>query len=85
MLQVISHISWESNWALRIAFADGASGVLELEPIVRTGGVFTPLNDPAFRKRVKIGGGGRFLEWPGEIELCADAIREQLIAESRLA
>jgi hypothetical protein len=37
-------------------------------------GVFAPLADPAFFIRVRIGGSDRSLEWPGELDFCADAL-----------
>jgi len=37
-------------------------------------GVFAAFNDPAFFAQVKIGEGGRSLEWPGELDFCADAL-----------
>ena len=37
-------------------------------------GVFAPLADPAFFARVAVGRRGRSLEWPGELDFCADAL-----------
>jgi Protein of unknown function (DUF2442) len=37
-------------------------------------GIFAPLADPAFFAQVRIGEGGRSLEWPGELDFCADAL-----------
>jgi len=37
-------------------------------------GVFVRLGDPAFFSRVSIGERGRSLEWPGELDFCADAL-----------
>lgn len=37
-------------------------------------GVFAAFADPAFFVRVSVGERGRSLEWPGEIDLCADAL-----------
>lgn len=36
--------------------------------------VFTALADPAIFVQVRIGERGRSLEWPGEIDFCADAL-----------
>lgn len=37
-------------------------------------GVFTALADPAVFAKVSVGEGGRSLEWPGEIDFCADSL-----------
>lgn len=37
-------------------------------------GVFAAFNDPAFFAQVKVGERGRSLEWPGELDFCADAL-----------
>jgi hypothetical protein len=37
-------------------------------------GVFAALTDPKAFARVQVGERGRSLEWPGEIDFCADAL-----------
>jgi hypothetical protein len=37
-------------------------------------GVFAALENPAVFTRVTVGERGRSLEWPGEIDFCADAL-----------
>src|ERR1035437_1566638 len=37
-------------------------------------GVFAAFADPAFFVQVSVGERGRSLEWPGEIDFCADAL-----------
>jgi hypothetical protein len=37
-------------------------------------GVFTAFSDPSFFSQVRVGEGGRSLEWPGELDFCADAL-----------
>src|ERR1700678_3104482 len=37
-------------------------------------GVFAALTDPAVFAQVRVGERGRSLEWPGEIDFCADAL-----------
>ncbi|MFI4948925.1 MAG: DUF2442 domain-containing protein [Alphaproteobacteria bacterium] len=37
-------------------------------------GVFASLSDPEFFSQVKVGERGRSLEWPGELDFCADAL-----------
>ncbi|HZK91801.1 MAG TPA: DUF2442 domain-containing protein [Stellaceae bacterium] len=37
-------------------------------------GVFAAFADPAFFAQARVGEHGRSLEWPNEIDLCADAL-----------
>jgi len=70
----IESVNITSGPSLEIAFEDGTSGTFDLRPLIDAGGVFAALRDPATVARVRMGDGGRFVEWPGEIDLCADAI-----------
>jgi hypothetical protein len=81
-MQKIVNVRIEPGYQLHLSFDDGASGTLDLRDWIEGGGVFEQLRDPAAFARVHIGGGGRFLEWPNEIDVCADALRERLDAIS---
>lgn len=74
-LQEICGAASERDGCIRIAFADGYTGVVDLNPLIRKGGIFARLADPELFRRVEIGLGGRYLQWPGGIDLCADALR----------
>ncbi|CAN5329820.1 hypothetical protein BH20GEM2_BH20GEM2_14200 [soil metagenome] len=74
-LQRISEAVCDRDRRIRITFADGYIGVVDLDPLIQKGGVFVALSAPEVRRRVEIGPGGRFLEWPGDIDLCADSLR----------
>jgi hypothetical protein len=74
MLQIIRRVEVEGGFTLRLTFADGTAGLIRLADAVRQGGVFAKLADPAIFAQVTIGDRGRSLEWPGEIDLCADAL-----------
>jgi hypothetical protein len=58
---------------LKLRFDDGVEGVVNLSTEVGKG-VFAAWQDPQHFASVKIQHGGRSLEWPGEIDLCADAL-----------
>jgi len=59
---------------LRLTYADEGAVLVDFAPIIARGGVFAQLADPRFFAQVGIGEGGRFVEWPGEIDFCADAL-----------
>ena len=58
---------------LKLRFDDGVEGVVNLAGEVGKG-MFAAWKDPKHFASVKIQHGGRSLEWPGEIDLCADAL-----------
>ena len=59
------------NFKLRVVYADGVSGMVDLSDSVGRG-VFAPLRDEAFFKTVHVGDHGQ-IAWSDEIEICPDA------------
>ena len=74
MLHVIQNVVPMARSTLALTYAGGESVLVDLGPLIRKGGVFSTLADPEFFARVRVGQGGRYLEWPGDIDLCADAL-----------
>lgn len=58
---------------LQLRFDDGVEGVVDLSAEVGHG-VFAAWRDVTHFSSVRLVLGGRALEWPGEIDLCADAL-----------
>ena len=58
---------------LKLRFDDGVEGVVDLSAELGKG-VFTAWRDPKHFASVKVVHNGRALEWPGEVDLCADAL-----------
>jgi len=56
-----------------LTWANGATTVSSFQHLVGKG-VFTAFADPAFFAQARVGEGGRSLEWPGELDFCADAL-----------
>ena len=61
----------QSGFRIRIAYSDGAEGVIDLSADVGRG-VFAPLADEAFFQTVHIGRYGQ-IAWSEDIEICPDA------------
>jgi hypothetical protein len=63
---------------LRVVFADGVSGIVDLSRLVRSpeAGVFAALADAALFSRVKVDYGA--VTWPGEIDLAPDAMHDAI-------
>jgi hypothetical protein len=74
MLHRVVGVSVEGPTRLRVVFADEGAQVLDLSDLLEVGGAFAAWRDPAFFALVRVAAGGRSLEWPGGLELCADAL-----------
>ena len=61
----------EGARSLRVAFADGKSGLVTFLESHLTG-VFAPLRDASFCEQVRVRDG--FVTWPGDIDLAPDAM-----------
>jgi len=61
------------NGSVTLTWANGATTENSFRHLIGKG-IFAPLADPAFFAQVRIGEGGRSLEWPGELDFCADAL-----------
>jgi hypothetical protein len=56
-----------------LTWASGAKTVSGFVHLIGKG-VFRALADPTFFARVRVGENGRSLEWPGDLDFCADAL-----------
>jgi hypothetical protein len=59
------------GYKLEISYSDGVCGIINLSESVGRG-VFAPLKDEAFFRKVHIGDYGQ-IAWSDEIEICSDA------------
>lgn len=66
----------EPGFRLRIVFDDGQVRRVGFREIIERGGVFERLRDAEFFAQARIGDQGRSVVWPGEIDFCADALRQ---------
>jgi hypothetical protein len=70
----ISKVQLLDGYRLRLLYTDGGVVEKDFAPVIAVGNAFTALADPEFFAQAKIGIGGRSLEWPGELDFCADAL-----------
>jgi hypothetical protein len=77
MLHEIRHATPHAAAHLRLTYADGSTVDIDFTSLIQQGGVYAPLADPAFFAQVRIGAGGRFIEWPNGLDFCADALWRQ--------
>ncbi len=59
---------------VEITFDGEAPAEVDFSQVVRSGGVFAPMADPAVFAQVALADGGRAICWPGDIDFCADAL-----------
>lgn len=81
-LQRIISLAHGPDCRLRLTYADGFAGVVDLASVAKRGGVFARLQDAEYFRQVRIGEDGRPIEWPGELDMCADALRMQAEREA---
>ena len=65
-----------SGFRIRVAYPDGTEGVIDLSADVGRG-VFAPLADEAFFRKVHIGRFGQ-IAWSEDIEICPDAAYQEI-------
>jgi hypothetical protein len=70
----ITEIEPLDNARLRLRYSTGEEIRYDVRPLINQGGIWSALGDPDFFRKVALGEGGRFITWPGELDLCADAI-----------
>lgn len=76
-MNIITGIKPLLDFNLELTYKDGEKIVIDFKPVIAQEGVFAQLSDPQFFRQVKIGEQGRYIEWPGGIDFCADALRSQ--------
>lgn len=74
VLRKIRAVQAGAGFRLRITYDDGQTITVDFSPVIRQGGVFAPLADPAFFACAAVDPRGRAVSWPGEIDFCADAL-----------
>jgi len=75
MLYVIQSAIPQPKYTLQLIYSDGVAKLVDFKPIIAEGGVFAPLSDKQVFAKVAIGSRGRFIERPGNIDFCAEALR----------
>jgi hypothetical protein len=58
---------------LALKYSDGTTGTVDISNELAAGGVFEPLREAMAFAEARLGEFGQ-VEWPGGVELCADAL-----------
>jgi len=78
MLRRIRQVRCGEPYRLELVFEGGETGEVDLSSLIAAGGVWARLSNRSEFGKVRVGPGGRFIEWPGELDLCADALWQQV-------
>jgi hypothetical protein len=77
---IVAAVPDPNTHTVAITWANGETTVNSFSRLIGKG-VFAALQDSVFFAKVQIGERGRSLEWPNEIDLCADALWFQVHPE----
>jgi hypothetical protein len=70
---IVAAVPDTKTYSVAINWANGETTVSRFGQLMGRG-VFAAFLDPAVFAQVRVGDRGRSLEWPGEIDFCADAL-----------
>jgi len=76
MLYEITNALAHPNHTVTITWSDGSKAVVNFEPYIAKGGLFTALNDSDyFVREMSVLPNGIGLAWPNEVDFSADGLR----------
>jgi len=70
---ITSAVADPNSHTVTVTWANGETTANSFRHLIGNG-VFAALADPAIFSQVHVGERGRSLEWPGELDFCADAL-----------
>ncbi|MFI5338127.1 MAG: DUF2442 domain-containing protein [Opitutales bacterium] len=70
---IVAVVPDPKSYTVAVTWANGETTVNSFAHLVDKG-VFAAFSDPALFAQARVGERGRSLEWPGEIDFCADAL-----------
>ena len=70
----IKTVTPNDDYTLFLTFTNGKKGVFDVKPYLKSGSMFTPLNDLSLFKSVKVGRISGTIEWANEADLCPDCV-----------
>ena len=75
MFPRITRVRYVQGYELELTFADGKQARLDFKDrVLGRGGVFVPLEDTDFFKRVRVDPEIGTLVWPNEVDFCPDVL-----------
>jgi len=85
LCETVTGVRVIGSYRLELTFADGVRGEVDLsERIVGRGGIFKPLEDPAFFRQVRVNDELGTIVWPNDVDFCPDLLYRWATGESVL-
>ena len=83
MLPHVAAVRYLQDYRLELSFSDGTVAELDFRPrIVGRGGVFLPLQDVEFFKRVAVDREAGTLVWPNGVDFCPNVLYAEATGRS---
>ncbi len=77
----VTSVSPAGQWKLHLTFSDGFSGTADLRWLEGRGGVFEPLQDPAYFAKVRVDDEMGTVVWPNGADVAPETLRQRAEAE----
>jgi hypothetical protein len=74
MMRTIVQADPLPGYKVNLVYSDGETVIADFKPLMAMGGVYSALADPDYFAQVSVGEHGRYIQWPGELDFCADAL-----------
>jgi hypothetical protein len=75
MFPRVRQVRHVKEYRLELSFSDGTKGEIDFkERIIGRGGVFAPLEDVEFFRRVQVDREAGTIVWPNEVDFCPDVL-----------
>jgi hypothetical protein len=75
MFPRVRQVRHVKEYRLELSFSDGTKGEIDFkERIIGRGGVFGPLEDVEFFRRVQVDRAAGTIVWPNEVDFCPDVL-----------
>jgi hypothetical protein len=65
------------GYTVRVRFEDGTGGSVDLSYLVDYGGVFEPLRDPEFFRRLRVDAEAGTIIWPNQADIAPESLYAQ--------
>ena len=76
-MRVIEQAHATDDLMVALRFRGGDVVHYDMKPIIAEDGVWRVLKNPDVFRQVAVAPDGRFISWPGDLDLCADAIWQE--------
>ena len=74
MLPEVTAVEVLDHHRLRLTFADGTAGVVDLSHLAARGPIFAPLRDPEYFARVRVDPEGGTIVWPNGADVAPETL-----------